>query len=47
MIFLFVMPVSAAIMNYMLPLLIGASDVAFPTLNALSWWIFFFGGIYL
>ena len=47
MIFLFVMPASAALMNYMLPLLIGARDVAFPRLNALSWWIFFFGGIFL
>jgi cytochrome c oxidase subunit 1 len=47
MIFLFVMPVSAAFMNYLLPLLIGARDVAFPRLNALSWWIFFFGGIFL
>ncbi|HEY5891285.1 MAG TPA: cbb3-type cytochrome c oxidase subunit I [Acidimicrobiia bacterium] len=47
MIFLFVMPVSSAFMNYMLPLLIGARDVAFPRLNALSWWIFLFGGIFL
>ncbi len=47
MIFLFVMPASAAFMNYMLPLLIGARDVAFPRLNALSWWIFFFGAIFL
>ncbi|MFZ0014294.1 MAG: cbb3-type cytochrome c oxidase subunit I [Acidimicrobiia bacterium] len=47
MIFLFVMPVGAAFMNYLLPLLIGARDVAFPRLNALSWWIFFFGGIFL
>ncbi len=47
MIFLFVMPVSAAFMNYLLPLLLGARDVAFPRLNALSWWIFFFGGIFL
>ena len=47
MIFLFVMPASSALMNYMLPLLIGARDVAFPRLNALSWWIFFFGGIFL
>ncbi len=47
MVFLFVMPVSAAFMNYMLPLLIGARDVAFPRLNALSWWVFFFGGIFL
>ncbi|HZD23605.1 MAG TPA: cbb3-type cytochrome c oxidase subunit I, partial [Acidimicrobiia bacterium] len=47
MIFLFVMPVGAAFMNYMLPLLIGARDVAFPRLNALSLWIFLFGGIFL
>jgi cytochrome c oxidase subunit 1 len=47
MIFLFVMPIGAAFMNYLLPLLIGARDVAFPRLNALSWWIFLFGGILL
>ena len=47
MIFLFVMPVGAAFMNYLLPLRIGARDVAFPRLNALSWWIFLFGGILL
>ncbi len=47
MIFLFVMPASAAFMNYLLPLLIGARDVAFPRLNALSWWIFFFGAVFL
>ncbi|CAN5777402.1 cytochrome c oxidase subunit I [soil metagenome] len=47
MIFLFVMPVSAAFFNYLLPLQLGARDVAFPRLNALSWWIFFFGGIFL
>ena len=47
MIFLFVMPVSSAFINYLLPLLLGARDVAFPRLNALSWWLFFFGGIFL
>lgn len=47
MIFLFVMPASAAFMNYLLPLLVGARDVAFPRLNALSWWVFFFGAIFL
>ncbi|MCI0425765.1 MAG: cytochrome c oxidase subunit I [Actinobacteria bacterium] len=47
MVFLFIMPASAAFMNYLLPLLIGARDVAFPRLNALSWWIFLFGGIFL
>jgi len=47
MVFLFVMPASAAFMNYLIPLMIGARDVAFPRLNALSWWVFFFGGIFL
>jgi cytochrome c oxidase subunit 1 len=47
MVFLFVMPASAAFFNFLLPLMIGARDVAFPRLNALSWWIFLFGGIFL
>jgi cytochrome c oxidase subunit 1 len=47
MVFLFIMPASAAFMNYLIPLMIGARDVAFPRLNALSWWIFLFGGIFL
>jgi cytochrome c oxidase subunit 1 len=47
MVFLVVMPMSAAFMNYLLPLMIGARDVAFPRLNALSYWIFLFGGIFL
>jgi cytochrome c oxidase subunit I len=47
MIFLFVMPISAAFFNYLLPLQLGARDVAFPRLNALSWWIFIFGGLFL
>ena len=47
MIFLVVMPMSSAFMNYLLPLMIGARDVAFPRLNALSYWIFLFGGIFL
>src|SRR5499426_2416875 len=40
MIFLAVMPVNAAFFNYVVPLMIGARDVAFPRLNALSYWIF-------
>jgi cytochrome c oxidase subunit 1 len=47
MIFLFVMPLSAAFFNFLIPLMIGARDVAFPRLNALSFWIFFFGGLLL
>lgn len=47
MIFLFVMPLNAAFFNYMIPLQIGARDVAFPRLNALSYWIFLMGGIVL
>ncbi len=47
MIFLFVMPMAAAFANYMIPLQIGARDVAFPRLNALSLWTFVFGGIFL
>ncbi|MEX2324997.1 MAG: cytochrome c oxidase subunit I [Nitriliruptoraceae bacterium] len=47
MVFLVVMPLSAAFFNYMIPLLIGARDVAFPRLNAFSYWMFLFGGIFL
>lgn len=47
MVFLFVMPMAAAFANYFIPLQIGARDVAFPRLNALSLWIFVFGGIFL
>ena len=47
MIFLVVMPMGAAFMNYLMPLQIGARDVAFPRLNALSFWTFLFGGIFL
>src|SRR2546426_1463038 len=47
MIFLAVMPFSASFFNYMLPLLIGARDVAFPRLNALSYWIFLSGALFI
>ncbi len=47
MIFLVVMPIGAAFMNYLLPLQVGARDVAFPRLNALSFWTFLFGGVVL
>src|SRR5215475_538 len=47
MVFLAVMPFSSAFFNYMVPLMIGARDVAFPRLNALSFWIFLAGGLFL
>jgi cytochrome c oxidase subunit 1 len=47
MIFLAVMPIIAAFSNYFVPLMIGARDVAFPRLNAFSWWTFFFGSLVL
>ncbi len=47
MVFLFVMPMAAAFANYLIPLQIGARDVAFPRLNALSFWVFLGGGLFL
>src|SRR5439155_22678049 len=47
MIFLFVMPMSAAFFNYLIPLMIGARDVAFPRLHVFSYWAFLFGGLFL
>ena len=47
MIFLFVMPMAAAWANYLVPLQIGARDVAFPRLNAFGFWCFLAGGIFL
>jgi cytochrome c oxidase subunit 1 len=47
MVFLVVMPFASAFFNYLLPLMIGARDVAFPRLNAFSYWFYLFGGIFL
>jgi cytochrome c oxidase subunit I len=45
MIFLVVMPIFIGLANYILPLMVGARDVAFPRLNALGYWVFLLGGI--
>ncbi|MDQ3571002.1 MAG: cytochrome c oxidase subunit I, partial [Actinomycetota bacterium] len=47
MVFLVVMPLSAAFFNFAMPLQIGARDVAFPRLNAFSYWAFLLGGLFL
>ncbi|HVF54274.1 MAG TPA: cytochrome c oxidase subunit I [Actinomycetota bacterium] len=47
MIFLVIMPMGVALMNYFIPIMIGARDVAFPRLNAFSYWVFVAGGIFL
>jgi cytochrome c oxidase subunit I len=45
MVFLFVVPMMAGLANYFLPLMIGARDMAYPRLNALSYWLLLAGGI--
>jgi cytochrome c oxidase subunit I len=47
MIFLFVVPMMVGFANYFVPLMIGARDMAFPRLNALSYWLFLFGAVVL
>jgi cytochrome c oxidase subunit I+III len=47
MIFLFNTPVLAGFGNYLIPLQIGSRDMAFPRLNAFSYWIFLFAGVFL
>jgi cytochrome c oxidase subunit 1 len=47
MVFLVIMPLSAAFFNLLVPLQIGARDVAFPRLNAFSYWVYLLGGLFI
>ena len=47
MVFLAIMPLSAAFFNLLIPLQIGARDVAFPRLNAFSYWVYVLGGLFI
>jgi cytochrome c oxidase subunit I len=47
MIFLYAMPILSGFSNYLWPLIIGARDMAFPRLNAVSYWIYVAAGIFM
>jgi cytochrome c oxidase subunit 1 len=47
MVFLVGMPIIIGMANYLIPLMIGARDLAFPRLNAFGFWMFFFGAVML
>ena len=47
MVFFVVMPLLIGIANYVVPLMIGARDMAFPRINAFSYWLLLFGGALL
>ena len=45
MLLLFATPMAVGFGNYLVPIQVGAPDMAFPRLNALSYWLFLFGGL--
>jgi cytochrome c oxidase subunit I len=47
MVFFMGMPIVAGMSNFLVPIMVGARDMAFPRLNAFGYWIFLFGGILL
>jgi cytochrome c oxidase subunit 1 len=47
MVFMALMPLAAAFFNFIVPLQIGARDVAFPRLNAFSYWVFLLGALFM
>jgi len=47
MIFLAIMPLGVGFMNYIVPLMIGAGDMAYPRMNAMSYWLLLFGGLFM
>ena len=47
MIFLYALPVLSGFSNFLWPLLLGSRDMAFPRLNALSYWVFLLAGVFL
>src|SRR4051812_49969501 len=47
MMFLFAVPVMEAMAVFLVPLMLGTRNIAFPRLNAFSYWIYLFGGIFL
>jgi cytochrome c oxidase subunit 1 len=47
MVFMFIIPgIPATFGNFVLPIMLGAKDVAFPRLNLTSWWLYIFGSIF-